>query len=105
MDLRSLQLLRAAGTAAAMSLGPAGGALGQATPPPTNPPGISPSTATDRAGMEASFTRADTDTDNRLSKTEAAALPAIGTKFDTLDRDKDGFLNLEEFAIGYNAPP
>jgi Ca2+-binding EF-hand superfamily protein len=56
--------------------------------------------ATERAAIEAAFARADTNNDGKLSRDEAQRLPAIFLKFDELDKDKDGFLSLEEFAVG-----
>jgi hypothetical protein len=50
---------------------------------------------------EAAFRRADTNKDGRLSREEAAALPAILARFDELDGNKDGYLSLEEFMTGY----
>ena len=60
-------------------------------------------TAKDKAAMESAFTRADGNGDGKLSKEEAARMPAIAAKFDELDANKDGFLNMEEFAAGYMA--
>ena len=60
-------------------------------------------TATDKTAMEAAFTRADGNGDGKLSKEEAARMPAIAAKFDELDVNKDGFLSREEFAAGYMA--
>lgn len=59
--------------------------------------------AQDRAALEAAFSRADANTDGKLSKEEAARMPAIATKFADLDKDKDGFLSVEEFSSGYTA--
>lgn len=53
--------------------------------------------------MEAAFTRADGNGDGKLSKEEAARMPAIAAKFDELDANKDGFLSMDEFAAGYMA--
>jgi Ca2+-binding EF-hand superfamily protein len=47
--------------------------------------------------MEA-FTRADVNGDSKLSKEEAAVMPAIAEVFDKADVDKDGFLSKAEFA-------
>jgi Ca2+-binding EF-hand superfamily protein len=60
--------------------------------------------APDRAAVEAAFARADINADGKLSKEEAARLPAIANRFVELDKDKDGFLSLDEFAVGYSAP-
>jgi EF hand len=62
-----------------------------------------PKGAQDRAALEAAFTRADANGDGKLSKEEAARLPAIAAKFAELDKDKDGFLSIDEFASGYAA--
>jgi len=59
--------------------------------------------AKDKTALEAAFTRADTNGDSKLSKEEAARLPAISAKFAQLDKDKDGSLSLAEFAVGFNA--
>lgn len=80
----SLALLTFAGAAAAQQAMPA------------NP-------AKDRAATEAAFGRADANADGKLSKEEAAKLPAISAKFDDLDKNKDGALTLDEFALGYTA--
>ncbi len=50
---------------------------------------------------EAAFQRADTNADGRLSKEEAARMPAIGAKFAELDKNKDGFLSLDEFSSAF----
>jgi hypothetical protein len=50
---------------------------------------------------EASFVRADLNKDGKLSKQEAATLPAIAARFEQLDKDKDGSLTLDEFLSGY----
>jgi Ca2+-binding EF-hand superfamily protein len=62
-----------------------------------------PIAAQDKAVIEASFTKADANNDGKLSKEEAAKLPAIGVKFDELDKNKDGQLSLEEFAAAFTA--
>jgi Ca2+-binding EF-hand superfamily protein len=49
-------------------------------------------------GVAAAFKRVDADGNGKLSKEEAARLPAIADKFDTLDKDKDGALSAEEFS-------
>lgn len=65
----------------------------QATPP----------TGAENAPFRSAFTRADTDSDGKLSKREAAQFPTVAAKFEELDADRDGFLNLREFGAGYTA--
>jgi hypothetical protein len=52
------------------------------------------------AATEAAFAKADANHDGKLSKEEASSLPPIAAKFDQLDKDKKGYLTLEEFAAG-----
>jgi hypothetical protein len=59
--------------------------------------------AKDKVAIEAAFTKADANADGKLSKEEAAMVPAVGAKFAELDKNKDGFLSLAEFAAGYMA--
>ena len=58
----------------------------------------------ERVTVETAFARVDTNHDGLLSRAEAARLPAIADKFDSLDLDKDQHLSPEEFAVGFNAP-
>jgi EF hand len=60
--------------------------------------------ARERLAVEAAFNRADTNGDGKLSREEASQLPAIALKFDDLDKDKDGFLSMEEFSAVLNTP-
>lgn len=48
----------------------------------------------------AAFTRADANGDGKLTRQEAARMPAIAAKFDELDMDKDGVLSTAEFEAG-----
>ena len=56
--------------------------------------------ARERIAMEAAFARADTNNDGKLSRAEAAHLPAIEARFDELDTNHDGFLSIDEFIAG-----
>ena len=60
--------------------------------------------AKDKAAVETSFGRTDANGDGKLSKEEAVKLPAIAAKFDEFDKNKDGFLSLDEFAAGVVTP-
>lgn len=59
--------------------------------------------AKEKTALEAAFTRADANADNKLSKEEASRLPAISARFADLDKNKDGALSIAEFAVGYAA--
>jgi Ca2+-binding EF-hand superfamily protein len=50
------------------------------------------------AKVQEAFARADKNADGKLSKEEAAAMPAIAEVFDKADVDKDSFLSKAEFA-------
>ena len=65
----------------------------QATPP----------TGAENAPFQSAFTRADIDSDGKLSKKEAAQLPTVAAKFEELDADRDGFLDQRECGTGYTA--
>ena len=56
--------------------------------------------ARERMAMEAAFARADVNGDGKLTRAEAAHLPAIEARFDELDTNHDGFLSVDEFIIG-----
>ncbi len=49
---------------------------------------------------DAAFQRADANHDGMLSPQEAATLPAIGNRFQALDKNKDQMLSREEFEAG-----
>lgn len=56
------------------------------------------------ADAAAAFKKADANGDGKLTKAEAASLPAIAARFDELDADKDTFLSVAEFSVGLAAP-
>jgi hypothetical protein len=60
--------------------------------------------AVDRGAIEAAFSRGDSNGDGKLSRDEAERFPEIAARFDALDRDRDRFLSLAEFAIGATPP-
>ena len=66
----------------------------------TASPSMQQAAAGDKAASDA-FKRADANQDGKLSKEEAARMPAIAAKFDELDKDKDGSLSMDEFMAGY----
>ncbi len=46
---------------------------------------------------EPGFLQLDIDADGRLSKNEAQADARVAEKFDEADKDRDGYLNVQEF--------
>ena len=58
----------------------------------------------ERLTAESVFTRADANHDGKLSRAEVARFPVFAEKFDQLDADHDGGLDLGEFEVGFNAP-
>ena len=63
-------------------------------------PGQQPTAST----PEVAFMRADADSDGKLSKAEAARIPAVSSKFAALDKDKDGALSMGEYMVAFDAP-
>ena len=91
-----------------LTAGLLGGILSFAFAQGTEPAAPEPAAA-DKAAFEAAFQRADSNGDGKLSREEAARLPAIFAKFakfdeideiDEIDTNKDGFLSFDEFSAG-----
>ncbi len=57
--------------------------------------------AMDRVVMEAMFSKADTNDDGQLTRSEALRWGVLPERFDVLDSNGDGVLDLEEFAAGF----
>ena len=53
------------------------------------------------ASPQALFARIDTDSDGKVSKDEAARMPGVATRWEELDKNKDGALSREEFVAGF----
>lgn len=83
-EARSLLLI------ASVTLGVAGNAYAQSTAAPAKP-------ATTDTEVTAAFTKADKNSDGKLSRDEAASLPAVAASFDRVDTDKDGTISAAEF--------
>ena len=73
---------------AGLTLGLAGSAYAQSTAMPAAPADTE---------VKAAFTKADKNADGKLSREEAAGLPAIAANFDRVDADKDGAISTAEF--------
>lgn len=73
---------------------------GQAVDPANQPPTAAGPNSSGPAGL---FIKADANRDGKLSREESKMLPAIAEKFDTIDKDKDGSLNIDEFTVGIKA--
>ena len=71
-----------------------------AADPSKSPAADSSTKSMPSASADAAFTKADANHDGKLSKEEAARVPAIAAKFDQLDKDKKGYLTAEEFSSG-----
>lgn len=89
--LAVVSALLALGAVSAQAQGPA------PMDPAKQPPTAAGPTASDQ------FAKADASRDGKLSREEARAVPGLGDKFDMLDKDKDGSLNLGEFSAGLAA--
>jgi hypothetical protein len=50
---------------------------------------------------QALFVRIDTNSDGKVSKDEAARMPGVATRWEELDKNKDGALSREEFVAGF----
>ena len=50
---------------------------------------------------QALFARIDTNSDGKVSKEEATRLPGVATRWEELDKNKDGWLSREEFVAGF----
>ncbi|BEU94452.1 EF-hand domain-containing protein [Acidovorax sp. DW039] len=72
---------------------------GGATAPAANT-GRSEGSTQASSASDAAFQRADKDHDGMLSPQEAALLPAIGNRFQALDKNKDQMLSREEYEAG-----
>lgn len=76
----------------------------QAQTAPAAAPAEPAAKETTAEAAEAAFRRADANSDGRLSRQEAAALPAVAEKFAEIDRDKDGAISMAEYMAAV-APP
>jgi EF hand len=79
-------------------------ALAQTGQPGGQPGGQQPGGQAPATTPEIAFMRADANGDGKLSKAEAARIPSVGAKFDSLDKDKDGALSMGEYMTAFEAP-
>lgn len=70
------------------------GLQAQTTADPGRPAGSDAARALE--ALVAAFKRADANQDGRLTREEAARMPAVADRFDDYDKDRDGTLTLEE---------
>ena len=94
-DLRSVGLLAALTVGAALSSHAQPTDSGSVKPPATQ--SATPKAAAPGQDADAAFTRADTNKDGKLSRQEAARLPAVEQRFDLIDTNKDQLVSREEF--------
>ena len=97
----SLTKLAVAASLAALALGASAQTAG-ATQAADNAQGAAKA---DGATVKAAFKRADANSDGKLSREEAAALPAVAEKFTQLDKDNDGQITADEFEAGVTTTP
>jgi len=99
--MRSLQLLTAASFAVlALGAQAQGTQTAGAAQAADGTPPAAAATTDAKATIQAAFKRADTNSDGKLSREEAAALPAVAEKFTQLDKDSDGGITAAEFEAG-----
>lgn len=67
-------------------------------------PSATDAAAKDKAAIEAAFRRADVNKDGKLSRAEAEMLPSVAARFDEIDKDKKGYLTMEEVIIAVAVP-
>ena len=96
--LAALTAITALATAALIGVPLTAQAQTQTQPPATD------AAAKDKAAIEAAFRRADVNKDGKLSRAEAEMLPSIAARFDEIDKDKKGYLTLDEFMAAVAAP-
>ena len=102
--MHSLHKLAIAASLAALALGagaqtPAGSTQSAGTAATTT------TSTTDSATVKAAFKRVDANADGKLSRDEAAVLPAVAQKFTQLDKDSDGAISAAEFDAGVTTSP
>ena len=102
--LTALTAITTIATAALIGLPLAAQAQAQPQPQPQPQPPATDAAAKDKAAIEAAFRRADVNKDGKLSRAEAEMLPSIAARFDEIDKDKKGYLTLDEFMSAVAAP-
>mgnify|MGYP003531134222 FL=1 len=87
---------------AALTFGTAGAVQAQSgsTSNPAAPQATFGGGKTTTSSAAAAFDRADTDRNGMLSPQEASTFPAIGERFQALDKNQDKMLSREEFEAG-----
>ncbi len=100
-ELRSVALLAALTVGAALSAQAqttgSGAVKAPAMPGAPVTQSAAPKAAPTSQDTEAAFARADANKDGKLSRQEAARLPAVEQRFDQIDTNKDQFVSREEF--------
>lgn len=74
--------------------------IGPASSNPATPQATFGGGKTTTSSAVAAFDRADADRNGMLSPQEASTFPAIGERFQSLDKNQDKMLSREEFEAG-----
>ena len=92
--------------AAVVALIPLTGMAGQdARNPAPDPRATTTDPATPSTSGTASFQSLDANKDGRISMAEASVDPKLVEEFSTADKNGDGYLDSNEYAVAINAPP
>jgi hypothetical protein len=86
---------------AVAALLPFAGAVAQ-TPPPADPATQTPSAEPPKGG--ATFESLDTDSDGRISRTEAASNASVSEQFSRYDQNANGYIEREEVTSANKTP-
>jgi hypothetical protein len=93
--MKSSRLFIAAGVAALL---PLAGAFAQSPTPPAEDPAPP-------AQQGATFESLDTNSDDRISKDEAAVNASVAAQFSSYDKNGNGYIEREEVSVSNTAPP
>ena len=88
---------------AVAALLPFAGAVAQ-TPPPADPAAQTPPAEQEAPKGGATFESLDTDSDGRISRTEAASNASVSEQFSRYDQNANGYIERDEVTTANQAP-